>query len=142
VGSSKAVTIMVSMLVAIVLVGAGGYFVFKQFVPKTEAAEPSAKELEKLMVETEEITTNLSDQAYIKIKFKIQAENKDAKEELEKRLFQVNNLIIYEVSNKKTEDLSGQKGLIDLENTLKDKISKVMQDGKVVRVYTTHKIIQ
>jgi flagellar protein FliL len=29
-----------------------------------------------------------------------------------------------------------------LENTLKTEINKVMQDGKVVRVYTTQKIIQ
>jgi flagellar FliL protein len=142
VGKNKAVTIMVSMLLAIALLGGAGYFAFKKFTPKTEAAEPTAEELEELMVETEEITTNLADQAYIKLKFKIQADNKDAKTELEKRLFQVNNLIIYEISNMKTEDISGQKGLIHLEDVLKKEISKVMQDGKIVRVYTTEKIIQ
>jgi flagellar protein FliL len=141
-GKNKAVTIMLSMIVAIGLVGAAGYFGFQYFSPKTEASEPTAEELDKLMVETDEITTNLADKSYVKIKFKIQADNKDAKHELEKRLFQVNNLIIYEISNKKTEELSGQKGLISLENTLKTEINKVMQDGKVVRVYTTQKIIQ
>lgn len=131
------------MLLAIALVGAAGYFGFKQFSPKTEAAEPTAEELEKLMVETEEIITNLADQSsFVKIKFKIQADSKDAKHELDKRLFQVNNLIIYEISNMKTEDLSGQKGLISLENKLKEEINKVMQEGKVVRVYTTQKVIQ
>jgi flagellar FliL protein len=76
---------MLSMLVAIGLVGAAGYYGFKQFSPKTEASsEPTAEELEKLMVETDEMTTNLADQAYVKIKFKIQADNKDAKHELEK----------------------------------------------------------
>jgi flagellar protein FliL len=141
-GKNKAVTIMLSMVVAIGLVGAAGYFGFQYFSPKTEASEPTAEELDKLMVETDEITTNLADKSYVKIKFKIQADNKDAKKELEKRLFQVNNLIIYEISNKKTEELSGQKGLISLEITLKTEINKVMQDGKVVRVYTTQKIIQ
>ncbi|OOE11926.1 flagellar basal body-associated protein FliL [Fictibacillus arsenicus] len=141
-GKNKAVTIMLSMVVAIGLVGAAGYFGFQYFSPKTEASEPTAEELDKLMVETDEITTNLADKSYVKIKFKIQADNKDAKKELEKRLFQVNNLIIYEISNKITEELSGQKGLISLENTLKTEINKVMQDGKVVRVYTTQKIIQ
>jgi flagellar protein FliL len=141
-GKNKAVTIMLSMVVAIGLVGAAGYFGFQYFSPKTEASEPTAEELDKLMVETDEITTNLADKSYVKIKFKIQADNKDAKKELEKRLFQVNNLIIYEISNMKTEQLSGQKGLISLENTLKTEINKVMQDGKVVRVYTTQKIIQ
>jgi flagellar protein FliL len=141
-GKNKAVTIMLSMIVAIGLVGAAGYFGFQYFSPKTEASEPTAKELDKLMVETEEITTNLADNSYVKIKFKIQADNKDAKHELEKRLFQVNNLIIYEISNKKTAELSGQKGLISLEETLKKEMNKFMQDGKVVRVYTTQKIIQ
>ncbi|WP_226534696.1 flagellar basal body-associated protein FliL [Fictibacillus halophilus] len=141
-GKNNAVTIMLSMVVAIGLIGAAGYFGFQYFSPKTEASEPTAEELDKLMVETDEITTNLADKSYVKIKFKIQADNKDAKKELEKRLFQVNNLIIYEISNKKTEELSGQKGLISLEDTLKSEINKVMQDGKVVRVYTTQKIIQ
>ncbi len=133
---------MMSMLVAICLIGAAGYYGFKQFSPKTEASEPTAEELDKLMVETNEMTTNLADQSYVKIQFKIQADNEDAKHELEKRLFQVNNLIIYEISNKKTEELSGQQGLISLEDKLKTEINKVMQDGKVVRVYTTQKIIQ
>ncbi|MDM5316522.1 flagellar basal body-associated protein FliL [Fictibacillus sp. b24] len=141
-GNNKVITIMLSMLLAIGLVGAAGYFGFKQFSPKTEASEPSAEELDKLMVQTDEMTTNLADQAYVKIQFKIQADNKDAKHELEKRLFQVNNLIIYEISNMKTEELSGQKGLVSLEDKLKTEINKVMQDGKVVRVYTTQKIIQ
>lgn len=51
----------------------------------------------------------------------------------------MNNLIIYEISNMKTEELSGQKGLVSLEDKLKTEINKVMQDGKVVRVYTTQK---
>jgi flagellar FliL protein len=130
------------MLLAISILGGAGYFAFKHFSTKTEAAEPTAEDLEELTVETEEITTNLADQAYIKIKFKIETDNTDAKEELEKRLFQVNNLIIYEISNMKTSDLSGQKGLIHLEDVLKDKISKLMQEGKIVRVYITQKIIQ
>lgn len=78
---------MLSMLLAIGLVGAAGYFGFKQFSPKTEASEPSAEELDKLMVQTDEMTTNLADQAYVKIQFKIQADNKDAKHELEKDCF-------------------------------------------------------
>lgn len=133
---------MLSMLVAIVLIGAAGYYGFKMFSPKTEASEPTAEELDKLLVETNEMSTNLADQSYVKIQFKIQSNNKEGKHELEKRLFQVNNLIIYEISSKKTEELSGQKGLISLENKLKTEINKIMQDGKVVRVYTTQKIIQ
>ncbi|OYD58850.1 flagellar basal body-associated protein FliL [Fictibacillus aquaticus] len=141
-GNKKALVIMLSMLFAITAVGASGYYIFTMFSPKTEAAEPTADELEELTVETEEITTNLLDDAYVKIKFKIQADSKDGKEELEKRLFQVNNTIIYEISGMKTDNLKGREGIVGLEKVLQKKISELMLDGKVVRVYTTQKIIQ
>ncbi|MDM5198876.1 flagellar basal body-associated protein FliL [Fictibacillus enclensis] len=122
--------------------GIAAYFVIKEPAPKTEAAEPSAEELEKITVETEEITTNLADRSFIKIKFKIQADGDDGKTELEKRLFQVNNIIIYELSGMKTGDLQGQKGIRHLEDLLKGRINKLMQEGSIKKVYTTEKIIQ
>ncbi|MFC7372179.1 flagellar basal body-associated protein FliL [Fictibacillus iocasae] len=141
-GNKKTFIIMFSMLLAISAVGASGYYIFTMFSPKTEASVPTAEELEELTVETEEITTNLLDDAYVKIRFKIQADSKEGKEELEKRLFQVNNLIIYEISGMKTESLKGPAGMAGLEKTLQGKISKIMLDGKVSKVYTTQKIIQ
>ncbi|MCK6257019.1 flagellar basal body-associated protein FliL [Fictibacillus sp. KIGAM418] len=140
---SKGKPILIAMLAALVIMGGIGYYVFFQMPSKTEAvAEPSAEELDKVTVETEEITTNLADQSFIKIKFRIQADNEDAKAELEKRLFQVNNIIIYELSGMKAVDLQGQKGINHLEGILKGKVSKLMQEGKIKRVYTIEKIIQ
>ncbi|MED2973317.1 MULTISPECIES: flagellar basal body-associated protein FliL [unclassified Fictibacillus] len=140
---SKGKPILIAMLAALVIMGGIGYYVFFQMPSKTAAvAEPSAEELDKVTVETEEITTNLADQSFIKIKFRIQADTEDAKAELEKRLFQVNNIIIYELSGMKAGDLQGQKGINHLEGTLKGKVSKLMQEGKIKRVYTIEKIIQ
>ncbi|MDN4073431.1 flagellar basal body-associated protein FliL [Fictibacillus terranigra] len=140
---SKGKPILFIMLAVLVILGGTGYYVFFQMPSKTEAnAEPSAEELEKLTVETEEITTNLADQSFIKIKFRIETDNEDAKAELEKRLFQVNNIIIYELSGMKAGGLQGQKGINRLEDTLNHKVTKLLQEGKVKRVYTTEKIIQ
>lgn len=136
---NRAILIVFSVLV---VCGIAAYFVIKELAPKTAAAEPTAEELEKITVETEEITTNLADRSFIKIKFKIQADGEDGKAELEKRLFQVNNIIIYELSGMKTGDLQGQKGIRHLEDLLKGRINKLMQEGIIKKVYTTEKIIQ
>ena len=51
-----------------------------------------------MSVDIKEITTNLASNDFIRISFKIQTDSKKAKEELEKRDFQVNNIIILELS--------------------------------------------
>ena len=93
-------------------------------------------------VDIEEITTNLASDNFIRISFKIQTDSKKAKEELEKRDFQVKNIIIQELSEKNTEDLKGKNGQIELESDLKDKINELMQEGKVVQVYIVNSLLQ
>ncbi|HJV30715.1 MAG TPA: flagellar basal body-associated FliL family protein, partial [Bacillales bacterium] len=62
--------------------------------------------------------------------------------ELTKRDFQVKNIIIEELSEKKAQDLQGKAGKLQLENTLKMKTNELMQDGKVVKVYITESLLQ
>ncbi len=61
---------------------------------------------------------------------------------LEKRIFQVNNIIILELSEKKTEDIKGKDGQKKLEEDIKVKINELMQDGKVEKVYITQFLLQ
>ncbi|MCL1630877.1 flagellar basal body-associated FliL family protein [Sporolactobacillus sp. CPB3-1] len=68
--------------------------------------------------------------------------NKDAKEELEKRSFQVKNAVIYTVSGMEPDDVQDQEGISNLENMLKNKINGFLESGNVVHVYTTEKIVQ
>ncbi|MGC4375643.1 flagellar basal body-associated protein FliL [Fictibacillus sp. Mic-4] len=140
---SKKTVVIGTVISSVIIAGLLGFYLFHQFSPKSkEENSPAADELEKLTVETEEITTNLADDSYIKVKFKLLAGSKKAKQEIEQRLFQINNIIIYELSDKKANDLKGQKGITGLEDVLKQKINRLMQEGKVVRVYTTEKIVQ
>jgi flagellar protein FliL len=61
---------------------------------------------------------------------------------LDKRDFQVNNIIIEELSEMKAEDLQGKKGKELIEGKVKEKVNSLMQEGKVEKVYITSMMIQ
>ncbi|MFF2287124.1 flagellar basal body-associated protein FliL [Peribacillus butanolivorans] len=139
----KLLTIMLIMLVAITLVGVIAVVVVTKLSDPTSAeGKPSIDEIIKSSVEIPEITTNLSDNDYIKISFMVQTENKKAKVELEKRSFQVKNIIIAELSEMKATELTGKKGKEKLQDTLKTRINELMEEGKVEKVYITSSILQ
>ena len=89
-----------------------------------------------------DVTTNLSSENYIKMSFTLQTNSKEAKEELTKREFQVRDLMIKQLSNMKVEQFQGTEGISSLEQILKKEINSLMQKGKVVKIYTTSRIIQ
>lgn len=139
----KLLTIILIMLVAISLVGVIAVVVVTKLSdPASTEDKPSIDEIVESSVEIPEITTNLSGNDYIKISFMVQTDNKKAKEELEKRNFQVKNIIITELSEMKAQELTGKKGKEKLQNTLKTKINELMEEGKVEKVYITSSILQ
>jgi flagellar protein FliL len=140
--NNKVVIIMLVLLLVITLAGAGAFIYIWKFTGEQKTNEPSIDEILESSVDIEEMTTNLASNNFIRISFKIQTDSKEAKEELEKRDFQVKNIIIQELSEKKTEDLKGKNGQIKLENDLKDKINELMQEGKVVQVYIVNSLLQ
>lgn len=136
-------TIMLIILVAITLVGVIAVVVVTKLSDPTSAEDkPSIDEIVQSSVEVPEITTNLAGNDYIKISFMVQTENKKAKEELEKRNFQVKNIIIAELSEMKAEDLTGKKGKEKLQEALKTRMNELMEEGKVEKVYITSSILQ
>ncbi|MGE7661917.1 flagellar basal body-associated protein FliL [Peribacillus sp. NPDC097197] len=139
----KLLTIILIMLVAITLVGVIAVVVVTKLSDPTSAEDkPSIDEIVKSSVEIPEITTNLAGNDYIKISFMVQTDSKKAKEELEKRNFQVKNIIITELSEMKATELTGKKGKEKLQNTLQTKINELMEEGKVEKVYITSSILQ
>lgn len=133
---------MLVLLLVITLAGAGAFIYIWKFTGEQKTNEPSIDEILESTVDIEEMTTNLASNNFIRISFKIQTDSKEAKEELEKRDFQVKNIIIQELSEKKSEELKGKNGQIKLENDLKDKINELMQEGKVVQVYIVNSLLQ
>ncbi|MCA1062380.1 flagellar basal body-associated protein FliL [Rossellomorea aquimaris] len=139
---NKALTIMMILLVTITLVGVIALVVILKFTGDEEAKEPSIEEVVENSVDIPETTTNLLSNDFIRISFKIQTDSKKAKSELEKRDFQVNNIIIEELSEMKAEELQGKKGKEMIESKVKDKVNSLMQEGMVEKVYITSMMIQ
>lgn len=139
---SKTMTIMMISLVTITLVGVIALVVLLKFSGDEKAKDPSIEEVIENSVDIPEMTTNLMSNDFIRISFKIQTDSKKAKKELAKRDFQVNNIIIEELSELKAEELQGKKGKELVETKVKDKVNSLMQEGAVERVYITSMMIQ
>jgi flagellar FliL protein len=141
--NNRLVKVMSIILVAITLVGVIAVVVITK-VGHSSAGEdkPSIDEIVASTVDLPEITTNLATNDFVRISFTFQTDSKKGKEELTKRMFQVKNIIIEELSVLKQEDLQGKEGKVKLENLLQTKSNELMQDGKIEKVYITSYIIQ
>lgn len=138
---NKLVNITIILMLTIVLVAVVGFVVFKFMTVPIEKTEPKAKELIDITVDTEEITTNLADDSYVKIKFKVQTDSKEAKKELEQRLFQLNDIIINQLSTMTSEQVRSQEEMKKAETEIQNEMNEWMQDGKITKIYTTMKVI-
>ncbi|MBS4207616.1 flagellar basal body-associated protein FliL [Bacillus sp. FJAT-50079] len=139
--SKKLINIMIVLLTMILLLGVLAYMYLIKIDQKDVAKEPTIDEILKVSVDVPEITTNLRNNQYVKISFKVQTDGKKAKEEFEKRDFQIQNVIIGELSEMEPADLHGKEGKKILEESMRERINELMQDGKVVEVYITSYII-
>ena len=140
--NNKLVMTMFILLVIIALVGAVAIIMLLNTNNQSKGSEPTIDEVLEMSVDIKEITTNLASNDFIRISFKIQTDSKEAKEELQKRDFQVNNIIILELSGLEVEEIQGKEGQLKLEETLKTKINEILQEGKVQKVYITQFLLQ
>lgn len=141
--NNKALTIMLLSLVSITLVGVIALVtILNSNSGKASGREQSIDDIVKSSVDVPEITTNLADSDYIKIAFTIQTDSKHGKEELEKRNFQVNNIILTELSELTAAQFEGKTGKENLQEKLKTRINSIMHDGTIENVYITSSIIQ
>jgi flagellar FliL protein len=124
-----------------VIVAAGVYIYFLKQSDEADA-KISADDLLKRTLEIPEMTTNLKNEHYIRVSFKIQTDDEKTKEELEKRDYQVKNVIIKLLSGTDAKDLQGTQGKIKLENQLKEKLNELAKPGSVEQVYITSILIQ
>ncbi|MED3724993.1 flagellar basal body-associated protein FliL [Priestia filamentosa] len=135
---------IITIIIFLLLLAGGStwFFLFEKEGKAEEVKEPSIDEIVEASVNIDDVTTNLSSENYIKMSFTLQTNSKEAKEELTKREFQVRDLMIKQLSNMKVEQFQGKEGISTLEQMLKEEINNLMQEGKVVKIYTTSKILQ
>ncbi len=134
---------MIIILIVITLIGVVAFFVITNFTKGgADETQPTIDEILEQSVDIEEMTTNLIDGSYVVIQLKIQTDNKKAKEELEKRNFQIKNILIQELASMKSDQFKSKEGLIEVEDILKVRMNEILQEGTVQRVYITNRLIQ
>jgi len=139
--NNKMLTMIIILLVAVILIGVILFVLLTQFNKPTGAVEPSIDEIVEATVEIPEITTNLADKRVVRLSLKIQTTSKDAAE-LTKRVFQVQNIAIQELSEMEQKDLEGKQGKQIFQKSLKTRLNELMQEGEVQEVYFTSFITQ
>ncbi len=134
---------MLIIIVALTLVGVVTLVLWNHFTHQPDPnAAPTIDEINALSFETQEITTNLLSNDFARATFLIHVENKKALQEIQKREFQVENIILRTLSGKRSSDLAGPEGIEGLEEELRNQMNELMQEGSVVKIYTTSWVIQ
>lgn len=135
--NNKLVTILLVVIVLITLIGAALFVFVTKFNQPQVTTEPPIDKIVEVSVDVPEVMTNLADKRVVKVALKIQTTSKAAAEELTKRNFQINNIIIEELSEMTLENLEGKQGKQMFKKAVKTKLNELMQEGEVEEVYLT-----
>lgn len=92
-----------------------------------------------LSVTTDEITTDLKDDHFVRIQFQLVTDSEDATSELENKLFQAHNILIKELAIKTSEEI---KNMNAIENEVKEQLNMIMTQGQIIDVHIINKVIQ
>ena len=131
-------TMLISLSILIV-VGVSTFLAVLKATDKNDD-EITIDEMNEYSYETPEITTDLADGKFVRIQFQVITDGKKAFEEVEKREFQIKNVLIKELAVMNEEDF--KTGLSDLEGNMRDNLNEVMTEGMITDVYTVSKILQ
>jgi flagellar protein FliL len=88
----------------VVLLGGTAYLLINDNSGKSKDKEPSIDEVLEASVHVNDITTNLQDGRYIKLSLTVETDGEEAKQELEKRDFQIRSIILSELADMKSGD--------------------------------------
>lgn len=139
---NKLVKTMLTSIVIILLIGGVALvIVYNQDHEKITSAEShSIDKVIEYSYETPEITTDLEDGSFVRIQFQVLTDSKQAKEEIEKRDFQLKNILIKALAVLDRDDF--KSGLTELEGNMVTELNEVMTKGNVIDVYTINKVLQ
>lgn len=137
---SKLMKTMVTSLIILTLGGAIVLVVLLNMDDKNDNGDQTVDEMIRYSYETPEITTDLEDGSFVRIQFQIVADGRKAREEISKRDFQLQNILIKELAQMDEEHF--KEGLDELEDRLSDHLNELMTTGTITEVYTVSKILQ
>ncbi|MGD7043690.1 flagellar basal body-associated protein FliL [Jeotgalibacillus proteolyticus] len=142
---NKLLLTMMIIMVSISLTGVIVYVVSKQLSAENaqaEEPEPTIEEIVSASVEIPEVTTSIANNNFARISMTMQTDSPKAAEELEQRDFMVKDIIIDELSEMTRANLEGRAGKEAFEQTVKERVDAMMQEGEIVQIYTTSIVVQ
>lgn len=138
---SNLIKTMVTSLVVVLLIGTVAFvLVLNTKDDSAKGKSATIDDIAEFSYETSEMTTDLEDGSFVRIQFQIVTDGKKTKKELEKREFQLKNILIKKLATMDKEDF--KSGLSGLEDKIKSELNEVMTEGDVTEVYTINKILQ
>lgn len=135
--NKKLVNVSVIVIVAIAALCTAAFFVLKSSLIEDSNKEPTIDEVLEASVDINDVITNLQGDSIVRISLKLETDSKKAKEELEKRDFQVKDSTIELLANLKADEIEGAKGKVAFKNKLKEKVNAYMREGQITKVYIT-----
>lgn len=124
--------------IIIVVIGTGVVLFYDNKAIESDSEDgKTIEELTQLSIDTDIITTNLASSNFAVVQFNLLLSNDAAKEEMEKRTPEVRAAIIATVASFTKEQLTGEKGIVALEQELLTKLNDTVDAGKVDRVLVT-----
>lgn len=142
---NRLLTIILIALVTITLVAVVILALAWQMNKNDDSDEEKVASIDEVIessVDIPEVTTNLAGRQFVRISLKIQTDSVEAAEELEKREFQVKNIVIHELSEITQEELEGKAGKEAFESAIQSLLNPLMQEGEIERVYIVSYMIQ
>jgi flagellar FliL protein len=134
-------SIIYSLCFTFLFVG-GFLFWKKQTTQAVDGKALSADELLERTMTTNEITTNLLSENFVRAKFSVQLDSEKSKKEAEKVQSIVESEIIKILSQSTRENLKGNEGITRLEANIKEQLNHTVPEGKVEKVYATELLVQ
>lgn len=134
--NKQLVNVSVIVLAAIAALSAAAFFVLKGSLADSDK-DKTIDEVLEASVDINDIITNLQGDSIVRISLKLETDSKKAREELEKRDFQVKDSTIELLANLKADEIEGAKGKSAFKEKLKEKVNEYMQEGQITKVYIT-----
>ncbi|WP_093191673.1 flagellar basal body-associated protein FliL [Salimicrobium halophilum] len=137
---SKLMKTMLIVLITLTVLGVAAIIIVLNLNSSEADGERSIDEIREASLETEEMTTDLESGGFVRISFRIITDSTDGLEELEKRDFQMKNVIIKQLAQ--MDEKAFKSDLTTLEETIKLRLNEFMEEGTITDVYTISKVLQ
>lgn len=147
---NKLFNISLIIIISITLLGILAFFLYQYIFLDVQVSEGEEEVVEVLSIDdiipltvnVPKINTNLGDSSLIVIEMTLQTDNEEAKDESDKRMFQIKDQINLYLKNLDAESFSTEEKIIIFKSDLMKRLNNILQEGKVVDVNITQLILQ